>query len=539
MFFGVVKSHLILPLLFIVFWAGIYLPGLGDFEIKGEEPRRILPGVRMVETGDYLRVYVGARPYLRKPPLINWAVAGAMNVTGAYNEWVVRLPSTLMVLALGLTVFFAGRPWLGQNGAWLGAVFVLTNISLMEKGRLAEIEPYYISLFGIAMILFLAAAGRRAGGWLLWLPAGVFLGLGMLAKGPLHLLYFYAIAAGVLWKLGETRRFLHPGFWLSLALVFGPFLVWAQMFKAAMPAEVAADAGGVWLEQLTSRLGLDDFDWDDWLLNIPRGILNWLPWCLFLPLLWNREMLGRLEERDRLILLGARPAIVGTFIVISLLPGSLERYTLPLLVPALVLCAMMVDALDQRWLKVWRITNEFLLGLALFVALPAAFFFSGAVNGWAWMAAGLMTLTWIGQSAKVLPREHPLTLGGLTALACIGITLIYASLSPLLAEAEDARPMARQIKEAVPPGAQLWVQDSGFRQFWFYLEPEARFFWPPREFAFPETGSAAVLLPVDKVDEFLADNALRADNRELLLEIEDRRGDLYELYHLQRKIMLD
>ena len=47
-------------------WAGIYLPGLGSTEIKGEEGRRILPAVTMLETGNWLVPYVGGKPFLRK-----------------------------------------------------------------------------------------------------------------------------------------------------------------------------------------------------------------------------------------------------------------------------------------------------------------------------------------------------------------------------------------------------------------------------------------------------------------------------------------
>ena len=51
-------------------WAAIYLPGLGSLEIKGEEGRRILPAVGMLETGNYVIPQVGSEPYFRKPPLV-------------------------------------------------------------------------------------------------------------------------------------------------------------------------------------------------------------------------------------------------------------------------------------------------------------------------------------------------------------------------------------------------------------------------------------------------------------------------------------
>src|SRR3954462_13625080 len=100
--------------LVIACWVAIYLPGLGSLELKGEEGRRILPAITMLETGNYLVPYVGGEPYLRKPPLVNWVIAGMFKLTGVRSEWTARLPSVLCVLALAMTlVAVAGRPgWL-------------------------------------------------------------------------------------------------------------------------------------------------------------------------------------------------------------------------------------------------------------------------------------------------------------------------------------------------------------------------------------------------------------------------------------------
>src|SRR5437764_14725234 len=85
-------------LLVLVAWAAIYLPGLGTLEIKGEEGRRILPAITMLQTGNYLVPQVGSEPYFRKPPLINWLVAASFKLTGIRNELTARLPLVLCVL---------------------------------------------------------------------------------------------------------------------------------------------------------------------------------------------------------------------------------------------------------------------------------------------------------------------------------------------------------------------------------------------------------------------------------------------------------
>ncbi len=41
-------------MLVALIWAAIYLPALGSLEIKGEEGRRLLPAVAMLETGRWI-----------------------------------------------------------------------------------------------------------------------------------------------------------------------------------------------------------------------------------------------------------------------------------------------------------------------------------------------------------------------------------------------------------------------------------------------------------------------------------------------------
>ena len=171
-------------------WAVIYLPALGSIAIKGEEGRRILPAVRMLETGNYIVPQVGSNPYYRKPPLVNWLVAASFKLFGVRNEWTARLPSALSVLAVAIAFVTVARASLGARGSIIAAMIWLTNIGIIEKGRLIEIEALYVSLCGLAIIFWLSFFLQKKSPWLMWLPASVFLGLGLLAKGPTHLLIF-------------------------------------------------------------------------------------------------------------------------------------------------------------------------------------------------------------------------------------------------------------------------------------------------------------------------------------------------------------
>src|SRR6266704_939095 len=174
-------------------WALIYLPSLGSIAIKGEEGRRILPAIRMLETGNYIVPQVGSNPYYRKPPLVNWLVAASFETFGVRNEWTARLPSLISVLAVAIAFAIVARASLTPKGSMLAAMIWMTNIGIIEKGRLIEIEALYVSLCGLAIIFWLSFFLQKKSPWLIWLPASVFLGLGLLAKGPTHLVFFYGI----------------------------------------------------------------------------------------------------------------------------------------------------------------------------------------------------------------------------------------------------------------------------------------------------------------------------------------------------------
>ena len=140
----------------LLIWAAIYLPALGSLSIKGEEGRRILPAISMLETGNYLVPQVGGEAYFRKPPLINWLVAASFKLLGQRNEWTARLPSAVCVLAVAIAFVTVGRESLGPRGSTIAAVIWMTNAGIIEKGRLIEIEAIYVSLCTLAIIFWLS-----------------------------------------------------------------------------------------------------------------------------------------------------------------------------------------------------------------------------------------------------------------------------------------------------------------------------------------------------------------------------------------------
>src|SRR5207253_10612452 len=224
----------------------------------------------MIESGDYIVPRVGSATYFRKPPLVNWLVAVSFKVFGVRNEWAARLPSALSVLAVAIAFVTVARDSLGPRGSTIAALIWLTDIGMIVKGRLIEIEGLYVSLCGLAIIFWLSCWIQKKSAWLIWIPASIFLGLGLLAKGPTLLVFFYAIVLAVLWQNKNWRLLFHPAHFVALAIMFGIFAAWAIPSVRTMTILAAMHN---WSIQFTDRLQGTEFKFVNWILNIPRALI--------------------------------------------------------------------------------------------------------------------------------------------------------------------------------------------------------------------------------------------------------------------------
>jgi 4-amino-4-deoxy-L-arabinose transferase-like glycosyltransferase len=362
-----IKSPLRAVAVVVLIWAAVYLPALGSIAIKGEEGRRILPAIRMLETGNYIVPQVGSYPYYRKPPLVNWVVAASFKVFGLHNEWTARLPSALSVLAVAIAFVTVARTTLGSRGSMIAALIWMTNIGMIEKGRLIEIEALYVSLCGLAIIFWLSFFLQNKSPWLIWLPSAVFLGLGLLAKGPTHLAFFYGIVVAVLAYSKCWRLLVHPAHFAALAVMFAISAAWAIPFIHSTTTQVAMDK---WSAQYTGRLKGVDFKFFSWIQNIPRGLVYFLPWVLLFPFARFSKFP---DESQRRLAHAVGWGIAVPFIAVNLVPGAVARYSMPAIVPGSWLLAMICTDNALQWPRSWmRNDRDWAKVVGAFVTLGLA-----------------------------------------------------------------------------------------------------------------------------------------------------------------------
>jgi len=465
-------------------WAAIYLPGLGSQEIRGEEWRRVLPARTMLNTGEWVVPQIGGKPYLRKPPLINWISAASFKLTGIQNEWTARLPSVLTVLlsALGMVVML--RKLMGIQAALLGGVFYLAMAGVIEKGRLAELEVYYIAFTGLAFAAWLAGFTGTMNRWLSWSLAGLFLGLGMLIKGPIHLLFFYTIVLGACWSMKRWRNLFSLSHLWALVLCMGVFAAWAVPFAYSYAQMLGISPGDVvdsWNKQITSRTsGEDAAPMGDRLTRIPEALALFLPWVLVVPLWWKRRHRESAlpAEADRRLFAGLAWGAFAGFAIMLLLPSASPRYIAPLFAPVAMMAGWFLHgwALKQQdslLPRRWAVTLCVLLTLVCLTAFVAA---CGLFKEHPWSAVLIIFCSGVlsGMTWFKLPGERSFSrLSVWTGLAMAMGFLMIQSID--LHRPEVVRPLGRAIAAEVQPhDAPLYLFRLGPLPYPFYLPTDYR-----------------------------------------------------------------
>jgi 4-amino-4-deoxy-L-arabinose transferase-like glycosyltransferase len=522
-------------------WAAIYLPGLGSVELKHEEPRRALPALHMMATGDWLIPRAGEVPYLRKPPLLNWLIAGAFKLTGGRSEWAVRLPSVIATLALALGVVVFGERWIGRLAAWIASIFFLTNLAVVESGRLAELEAVYICFTGLALVIWLARWYEGVTGLRLWIWPAILLGLGLLTKGPTNLIFFYGVIIPVLIAAKDLRTLVRPAHGLALILMLGIFSLWAIPCSLAVGQNDPLGVWQFWIHELTSRASAETFRVQTWLLNFPQTLKNFLPWTPLLVLLWtNRTERPRIdvtgdavakESRGQAIFRGARLGMVVTCLLMCLLPSGSPRAIYPLfVVPCLLIGQIFAQGqtnlLMETFLLWWRQINAVLLvaGTLAILAIPFIGQITlGSVVGLV-IGVAIVVIGWSTQrlgQGELRSIEKAARLALVTGLVFAAGMITYgAAIIPRVdaMTTNGFREVAARIRHTIPPNAVLWVQENEYKPFWYYLEPDVRYFLSVSDIP-PE--AQYFLLPENAVAAFAADRRLAGRHLHVLAQVVD------------------
>jgi len=483
----------------LLLWLVIYLPSLGRPEVQSNEPKRMLPAERMLESGDWITPEFCGEKYYKKPPLINWMIAASYRVCGEISEFAARLPSVLMVLAAASVIVLLGSSWFPLAARFIAALAYLTTYAVIESGRLCEIEATLMSLTAMVTVWWLSTWIDRRSPWLVWLGSGLILGAGMLLKGPAILLFFYVL---VLCAAGYSRRWkelLHPAHFVGLALMVGMFMAWAwpglQAAKAlaAVTALPQSEAASTWRTELLQQVNLQEIKFGNWIKQILFAVAGFLPWLPLL-LLWFRRRALQCDDKAMLVLKSLLTAMGITFVLFNLMPGTRARYSAPLCAHLVLICGLLVSTpLVEAGFEPWRrltarLTGIFFLLVAVFA--PAVWMLENGsflprlwsrlqvkplmamVPPTAWWVVVLFMLAILGYKLSSQLRRTALPLRGvvlISALAVTSATMFYSVLVlPVVCCFEIKRPAVVPVNRAATEAIPICIYRNDM-PFQFYL----------------------------------------------------------------------
>ena len=175
------RERLLLGLV-LAFAAGLFLLYLGAGSLWDvDEPRYAEAGREILTTGDPVTLHLNGAPWLGQPPLWIWLQATSGAVLG-FSEWSARIWAAVFGAAGVYATYRLGREWFGPRSGLLSALVLATMLMYVVTSRLAVLDT--AALTWMVLALWAGYRAYRGGRRVDYVRAALFLGLGVLTRGP-------------------------------------------------------------------------------------------------------------------------------------------------------------------------------------------------------------------------------------------------------------------------------------------------------------------------------------------------------------------
>ncbi len=490
----------------LIVWAGIYLPGLGTLDIEFNEGRRIMPAVSMLDTGNWQTPSLAGNEYFKKPPMINWLIASSFIINGERSEFAARFPSVIFVLAFVSVLVLMPSELLSLRARLMGAIFFMTAYGSIDNGRQIEIDSVYACLTGIATVCWLNLwCSGRFSRLKLWIIPASILGVGLLVKGPLILLFFYLVVLSVAISEKKAKELLRYEHFAGIALMCLIFLSWAFFINS--PKTQSHQMASTWLNEIMMRFKAGDMNVILWGKRVLGAVMGFLPWLILIPFFWSRKWVSNIEDRHLKVFTACRLAFVLSFLIVNLMPGAKARYSYPLFCLAFILLGWLLSVqpglpsvAEKIWKRILLVVLPLVASVSLFclvlVVLNYFNFFSTISPKVAEIFGPLRNLTLvfsISASSMIsaiyaysVMRKRSLISGyvmlvPLSGLTGVCIMFVYAFFILPIIEPEVSRFKSRIGREisAQIKGNTLHAYQTECEPFLFYVRPRVEFLVKP------------------------------------------------------------
>ena len=236
----------------------LYIPFIGQSHLFDWDEINFAEAAReMLVTKDWLTVQINYLPFWEKPPLFIWMQAISMKIFGV-NEFAARFPNAVCGVVTLLVLFRLGRSILNSKLGLLWSFLYACSILPFLYFKSGIIDPWFnlfifLGIYYIAKFTFSEISLDR---YKFVGLSALFIGLGVLTKGPVALLifglvtfiYFVTKKFRVKFSFGHILLFsiiflLVGGFWFILQLLNGNIEIVKDFFEYQIRLFQTEDAG--------------------------------------------------------------------------------------------------------------------------------------------------------------------------------------------------------------------------------------------------------------------------------------------------------
>lgn len=192
-----------------------------------DETRNAQLALNILENNQWMVLELNGNHYWDKPPLMAWGTAASYRAFGV-SERSARLPGVLMIVACIILILFAGKRLVGFRAAWIGAMLTVLSCGIPFAGRYLTMDSALTCCAtGALLSTYIGSfTGRFRKPW--WIAAGIFTGLGLLAKGPIMLVICLPPVILFSWLTNQPlfHKFRRAAYWaVPCLLVAGPWFI--------------------------------------------------------------------------------------------------------------------------------------------------------------------------------------------------------------------------------------------------------------------------------------------------------------------------
>ena len=359
--------------LFIILIIGslLFLFNLGGRDLwEPDETRYAVVAREMVESGNWILPHLNRDIYAEKPPLFFWLVNLSTFLGGANSELANRLPSALAGLITLFVTFLLGERLFHPRVGFLSAMVLATSILFLQLSRWMILDSLFTLLFLFTISCFFQGFENEARRRRYYLFAGLFMGLGVLTKGPVAYLPVF-----IFMIFGLSQRKV-KAFW-NTQLLWGILLSLLIAFLWLLPA---CWVGG---EEYAKRILFGQtigrwtgsekyFHLEPIFFYFIRFPFDFFPWIVLLPSAVISGFRSKKEFSKEFLFLSIWFLFVFFFFTLS--KGKKDNYLLPLYPAVAIVIGVLWDSELRSSKGGWGtlsglvfLTFLFLIGFLLFV----------------------------------------------------------------------------------------------------------------------------------------------------------------------------